>query len=263
MLKASERFNALLTHQLQIIQSDEVFSFSLDAVLLARFCSVPARGQIVDLCSGNGVIPLLLSTRTNASIVGVEIQPRLADMAKRSVDWNQLTSQIAMIEADLRSYPQQAGHGSVDLVTVNPPYLSADAGTLNENHYVARARHEIDCTLADVVRVSAQLLRSGGRLAMVHRPARLIEILQLLTAHKLQPKRLRFVHPTRDGEANMLLIEALKDGKPELRLLPPLIVHDGAEYSPEVHDIMFGHADSLRDGEEKHDATAEKFSEWR
>jgi tRNA1(Val) A37 N6-methylase TrmN6 len=247
MLKASERFNDLLTHQLQIIQSDEVFSFSLDAVLLARFCKVPVRGTIVDLCSGNGVIPLLLSTRTKASMIGVEIQSRLADMAKRSVEWNRLESQISIVEGDLRSYPQQLGHGSVDLVTVNPPYLPSDAGTLNENRYVAGARHEIDCTLEDVIRASAQLLRSGGRMAMVHRPARLVEMMQCLTAYKLQPKRLRFVHPRWNGEANMILLEAAKDGKPELRLLPPLIVHDGAGYSAEVQNILHGQADSLLD----------------
>ncbi len=235
-----ERLDDLLTCGLHIIQSDEVFSFSLDAVLLAHFCNVPARGRIIDLCSGNGIIPLLLSTRTQSIIKAVEIQPRLADMALRSVQHNRLENQIEVVTGDLRTVDGWPDVGAYDLVTVNPPYLPLDRGDISENRYVAGARHELDCTLHEVVKAAALLLRPGGKLAMVHRPARLAEIFQCLAEQHLQPKRLRFVHPRIHAEANMVLIEAVKRGKPEVRLLAPLIVHDADGYSAEVAGWLFG-----------------------
>jgi tRNA1(Val) A37 N6-methylase TrmN6 len=196
MLKDNERFDDLLTHELKIIQSPEVFSFSLDAVLLARFCSVPIRGAIVDLCSGNGVIPLLLTTRTKSAIVGVELQERLWDMAVRSVEKNGLSAQVSMEHSDLREWAQVGPrNGSFDLVTVNPPYLPIPQGHQNENEHVAIARHEVMCTLEDVVQAASRLVRTGGRVAMVHRPARIVDILELMRKYRLEPKRIRFVHP--------------------------------------------------------------------
>lgn len=236
-----ERLDDLLTSGLHIIQSDEVFSFSLDAVLLAHFCTVPgARGSIIDLCSGNGIVPLLLSTRTQAFIRAVEIQARLANMAMRSVEHNHLQHQIAMTEGDLRTADTWSDIGTYDLVTVNPPYLALDGGDVSDNRYIAGARHEIDCTLRDVAMAASILLRSGGKLAMVHRPHRLAEIIVELAEQQLQVKRLRFVHPRIHAEANMVLIEASKGGKPNLRLLPPLIVHDTDGYSAEVHGWLYG-----------------------
>ncbi|MCI3923286.1 tRNA1(Val) (adenine(37)-N6)-methyltransferase [Paenibacillus sp. TRM 82003] len=245
-LRPGERLDDLLTNDLKIIQSDEVFSFSLDAVLLARFCSVPPRGEIVDLCSGNGVIPLLLTTRTKASIAGVEIQPRLAEMAARNVAINGLQGQIRIAEADLKEYHISAGHGRFDLVTVNPPYLPAGSGEHKLNPHIAAARHELFATLSDVTTAAARLVRSGGKVAMVHRPSRLADIVAELRAVKLEPKRIRFVHPKRDQEANIVLIEAMKDGKPELRLLPPLVVHgsDGT-YTEELLDVFYGRKTEL------------------
>jgi len=245
-LLPGERIDDLLTQDLKIIQSDEVFSFSLDAVLLARFCSVPARGNIVDLCSGNGVIPLLLTTRTNARVTGVEIQPRLADMAMRNVALNALEDRIRIDRADLREYHLVAGHGGFDLVTVNPPYLPAGSGEHKLNPHIAAARHEIYASLSDVTAAAARLVKSGGKVAMVHRPSRLAEIIAELRAVRLEPKRLRFVHPKRDHEANIVLIEALKDGKPELRLLPPLIVHEAdGTYTQELLDVFYGRRGEL------------------
>lgn len=247
MLHPGERLDELMTHGLKIIQSDEVFSFSLDAVLLARFCSVPARGFVLDLCSGGGVIPLLLSTRTDAQITGVEIQSRLVDMASRSVALNRLEDRIRMVQGDLKTFHEQAGYGAFDLVTVNPPYLPANTGELKDNPSIAAARHEIHATLADVAKACARLVKSGGKVAMVHRPSRLAEILTELRAVKLEPKRIRFVHPYIGKEANIVLIEALKDGKPELRLLPPLVVHEpDGSYSGEVRDIFEGRSLSLK-----------------
>jgi tRNA1(Val) A37 N6-methylase TrmN6 len=240
-LHASERIDDLLTNDLKIIQSDEVFSFSLDAVLLGRFCYMPPRGKVMDLCTGNGVIPLLLSTRTKANVIGIEIQERLADMAARNVRINGLQEQIQIIHGDLKEASAQFGHGSFDVVTVNPPYLRIQGGEQNINEHFAAARHEVFCTLEDVLRASSQLVRAGGRVAMVHRPSRLVEIVCMMRAYKLEPKRIRFVHPRAGEEANMVLIEAHKDGKPELRTLPPLLVYKNkTEYCDELMELYYG-----------------------
>ncbi len=226
-LAIGERIDDLMTENgLRIIQSREVFSFSLDAVLLSRFAVIPKYGRIVDLCSGNGVIPLLLSTRTLAQIDGIEIQPRLADMARRSVSMNQLSEQIHIIEQDLRLYPKQAGNGIYDAVTVNPPYMRLTSGESNENEHYAIARHEIHCTIEDVAQACARLVRPGGKISMVHRPSRLLDIIDALRKWKLEPKRIQFVHPNANTEANMVLIEAVRDGKPDIKLLPPIMVYN-------------------------------------
>ena len=250
MLRDNERLDDLLTYQLKIIQSPEVFSFSLDAVLLARFCSVPPTGSIVDLCSGNGVIPLLLSTRTKAAITGVEIQERLWGMAVRSVALNHRENQIQMEHADLRDWAMTTTrNGKYDLVTVNPPYLPVPQGHQNLNEHYAIARHEMLCTLEDVIAAASRLVRTGGKVAMVHRPSRIVDILDLMRKYRLEPKRIRFVHPKAGSEANMVLIEGMRDGKPEVRLLPPLIVYDGNnEYCKELLEVYYGHSTELLGG---------------
>ncbi|MEW9672661.1 tRNA1(Val) (adenine(37)-N6)-methyltransferase [Ammoniphilus sp. 3BR4] len=241
-LRPSERVDDLLTHERKIIQSHEVFSFSMDAVLLAQFASLPIqKGNIMDLCTGNGVIPLLLSTRTKAKIEGIEIQERLYDMAARNVKLNHLEEQIQIHLGDLKEAPKQFGHGAYDVITCNPPYMLPRTGEVNQNEHFAIARHEIYCTLEDVIRVSAYLTRSGGKVALVHRPSRFIDIIQLMRKYRVEPKRIRFVHPKASAEANMVLIEGIRDGKPDVKLLPPLIVYDqeGA-YCPELLEIYYG-----------------------
>ncbi|MFD0591084.1 tRNA1(Val) (adenine(37)-N6)-methyltransferase [Paenibacillus sp. GCM10027627] len=226
-LEAGERIDDLLTSTgLHIIQSREVFSFSLDAVLLSRFASPPKVGRIADLCSGNGVIPILLSAKTKAQIDAIEIQPRLADMARRSVAMNGLEEQIKVLEQDLRSYSRHELNGAYDAITVNPPYMPVTAGEHNENEHYAIARHEINCTLEDLAIACSKLLRPGGKLFMVHRPSRLLDITETLRRWKLEPKRIQFVHPHANAEANMVLIEATRDGKPDIRLLPPIMVYN-------------------------------------
>jgi len=226
-LANNERIDDLMTDTgLKIIQSRDVFSFSLDAVLLSRFANVPKYGRIVDLCSGNGVIPILLTYRTKAKIDAVEIQPRLADMARRSVAMNGLDEQVTVLEQDLRAYPRIVGNGVYDAVTVNPPYMRAATGDTNENEHYAIARHEIHCTLEDVAEACARLVKSGGKVSMVHRPSRLIEIIEVFRKWRLEPKRVQFVHPHAEAEANMVLIEALRDGKPDIKLLPPIMVYE-------------------------------------
>jgi tRNA1(Val) A37 N6-methylase TrmN6 len=245
MLLERERIDDLMTSGLRIIQSPDVFSFSMDAVLLARFAGVPPRGRVLDLCAGNGVIPILLTTRTKASIDAVEIQPRLADMAKRSVRLNGLDGQIRVFEGDLRTYHEVSGYGVYDAVTVNPPYMPVSASDRNRNVYIAAARHEIYCTLEEVTAACARLVRTGGKVSMVHRPNRLADIVAALRNAKLEPKRIRFVHPYADAEANMILIEAMRDAKPDVKLLPPLIVYkDKERYSDEIMRIYFGNPEA-------------------
>jgi len=242
-LNGDERLDYLLAENLRIIQSPSVFSFSLDAVLLSRFVNVPIqKGKIVDLCSGNGVIPLLLSTRTKGAITGVEIQERLHDMAQRSMDYNGVTSQIEMIHGDIKEIPKQIGYSKYDVVTCNPPYFPTPSiEEINKNEHFAIARHEIMCNLEDVMRVSSQLLRQGGKAAFVHRPGRLMDILHFMRMYRIEPKRLQFVYPKSSKEANTILIEGIKDGNPDLKILPPLVVYnDQDEYNPEIRRILYG-----------------------
>lgn len=242
-LKADERLDYLLAENLRIIQSPSVFAFSLDAVLLARFAYLPIqKGKIVDLCSGNGVIPLLLSNRTKADLIGVEIQERLYDMAIRSVEYNELQKQIQMIHGDLKNMPPILGFNQYDVVTCNPPYFPLKSpDIINPNEHHAIARHEIYCTLEDVIRVSSQLLKQGGKAAFVHRPERLMDILSLMREFRLEPKRLRFVYPKLGKEANTILIEGIKNGNSGLKVLPPLFVYnEDNEYTPEVREILYG-----------------------
>jgi len=243
VLKGDERLDYLLAEELRIIQSPSVFSFSLDAVLLARFASIPiSKGKIVDLCSGNGVIPLLLSKRTRASILGVEIQERLYDMAVRSIDYNNLSDQLSMHHGDLKGIAKEIGHSKYDAVTCNPPYFpTPKVEEQNKNEHFAIARHEIHCTLEDVISNSSQLLKQGGKAAFVHRPGRLMDIMWLMRKYRLEPKRLQFVYPMAGKEANTILIEGIKDGSPDLKTLPPFIVYDDSnEYTKEARELLYG-----------------------
>jgi tRNA1(Val) A37 N6-methylase TrmN6 len=242
-LQKDERIDYLVHQDLKIIQSPTVFSFSLDAVLLSRFAWVPVqKGRIIDLCSGNGAVALLLSKRSNADITGVEIQRKLHSMADRSVDLNGLSHQIKMDLLDIKEAPDHYGHGTFDALTCNPPYFSSvNEEDFNRNEHLAIARHEIYCSLEDVIRVSSQLVKQGGKVSLVHRPNRLMEILAFMRLHSLEPKKLQLIYPKAGSEANMLLIEGLKNGKPDLHVLPPLIVYseDGG-YTPELKRMFYG-----------------------
>lgn len=238
-----ERLDYLLAENLRIIQSPSVFSFSLDAVLLARFVYLPIqKGQIIDLGTGNGVIPLLLSTRTKGNIIGVEIQERLYDMAQRSVEYNGLTEQIEIIHGDLREMPGQLGFNRFDVVTCNPPYFPVnDTAILNEREPFAIARHELYCTLEDVIRVASKLVKPGGKVALVHRPGRLLEMLTLMRTYRIEPKRLQFIYPKLGKEANTILVEGIRDGKPDLKILPPFIIYeDNNDYTEMAKELLYG-----------------------
>ncbi|PKG22458.1 tRNA1(Val) (adenine(37)-N6)-methyltransferase [Niallia nealsonii] len=242
-LIGDERLDYLLGENLKIIQSPSVFSFSLDAVLLANFVSVPMKkGNLVDLCSGNGVIPLFLSLRTKGTILGVEIQERLYNMATRSVAYNQLEERVQMIHDDIKEIPPVIGYEKYDVVTCNPPYFQTDSlQERNLNEHYAIARHEILCTLEDTIRIASQLAKQGGKVAFVHRPGRLLDIITLMRLYRIEPKRVQFVYPKKGKDANILLIEGIKDGKPDLKILPPLFVYNTKnEYTEEMGYILNG-----------------------
>lgn len=240
-----ERLDYLLADEsMQIIQSKTAFSFSLDAVLLAQFAYVPIqKGKILDLCTGNGAIPLLLSIRTNASMIGVEIQKRIVDMAKRSVQLNHLTDRLTMLQGDLKHMQDILGQSTFDVVTCNPPYFrSARSTEHNHNTFLTIARHEVACTLEDVVRACKLYVRPGGKVAMVHRPNRLVDVITLFRKYAIEPKRIRYVYPKQGKEANMLLIEGIRDGKSDCTVLPPLYVYnEDGTYTKEAGEIVNGY----------------------
>ncbi|WP_070121517.1 tRNA1(Val) (adenine(37)-N6)-methyltransferase [Bacillus marinisedimentorum] len=239
-----ERLDYLLADErMRIIQSPSVFAFSLDAVLLSHFAYVPIqKGNLIDLCTGNGVIPLFLSKRTKGQITGVELQERIYSMAVRSVELNGLSDRLHMIHGDIKDMPVKLGHGKYDIVTCNPPYFPTPGkNEHNENMHLAIARHEITLSLEDVVKVSSQLLRTGGKAAFVHRPGRLAELMDMMRKYKIEPKRVQFVHPKAGKEANMLLAEGTKGGKPDVKVLPPITVYkENNEYTDEVQEILYG-----------------------
>lgn len=243
ILKDDERLDYLLAEDLRIIQSPSVFSFSLDAVLLARFAYVPIRsGKIVDLCTGNGAIPLFLSARTKAEIIAVELQERLAGMAERSIQYNGLEKQIQVVNDDVIGIAEKIGYDMYDTVTCNPPYFPMyEASEKNLSEYKAIARHEIRLTLEQAVQSASELLKQGGKAAFVHRPGRLLDIITAMRAHQIEPKRIQFVYPKEGKEANMLLIEGTKYGKPDLKIAQPLYVYgpDG-KYTEEVRLLLYG-----------------------
>ncbi|MCP8971198.1 tRNA1(Val) (adenine(37)-N6)-methyltransferase [Ectobacillus ponti] len=242
-LYGDERLDYLLTEDMRIIQSPSVFNFSLDAVLLGHFAWVPIqKGNIVDLCTGNAVVPLLLSKKTKGKITGVEIQERLYDMGQRSVEYNGLQDRIELIHGDLKDMPEHFGQHAFEALTCNPPYFQTPkASEKNLNEHLAIARHEIFCTLEDVIRVSSRLVKQGGKAAFVHRPERFLDIVTLMRAYRLEPKRVQFVYPKEGKEANTLLIEGIKDANAGLKILPPLVVYqENNEYTEEMHRILYG-----------------------
>ncbi|MDR3240773.1 MAG: tRNA1(Val) (adenine(37)-N6)-methyltransferase [Lactobacillaceae bacterium] len=244
-LHGDERIDMLYRDEVRIIQSREVFSFSLDAVLLAHFANPRngGRGTIVDLGTGNGAIPLFMAHKVSGQLIGIEIQPRLADMARRSVALNQLDEKIQVINTDMRDVFDYLKPGSVETVVSNPPYFEAtEKSHKNPNQHYAIARHEIMADLDLVTHTAKKLLKSGGHFFMVHRPDRLFEILDALRANNLIPKRIQFVYPKVGKEANVVLIESIKNGRlTGAQILPPIITHnDDDTYRDEVWAIYEG-----------------------
>lgn len=238
LIKTNERIDDLELSGLMILQDPGRFCFGMDAVLLSGFAKVPKGGKVLDLGTGTGIIPLLLSAKTQAGhLTGLELQPDSADMAERSVKLNHLEDRISIVTGDIKEAASCFEAASFDIVTSNPPYMIAEHGIANPDSVLAIARHEVKCTLEDVVSAAARLVKVGGSFYMVHRPFRLAEIIRCMSEYNLEPKRMRLVYPYADKEPNMVLIEGVRGGKPRMTVEKPLIVYDAPGiYSQEMID---------------------------
>lgn len=238
-LLENERLDELHRNGYFIIQNPQKFCFGMDAVLLSGFARVKRRETVLDLGTGTGIIPILLEAKTEGEhFTGLEIQPESADMAKRSVRYNHLEEKISIEIGNIKDASSQFGASSFDVVTTNPPYMTGQHGLTNPNEAKAIARHEILCTLEDIMRESAKVLKPQGRFYMVHRPFRLAEILALMRQYQIEPKRMQLVYPYVDKEPNMVLIEGLRGGNPHVSVEKPLIVYKKpGVYTDEIYDI--------------------------
>lgn len=226
LLREGERLDDLQRCGFMLIQNPSWFCFGIDAVLLSSFANIKPGAKCLDLGCGNGVIPILLSGKTKGEhFTGLEIQEDIADMARRSVIYNKISDRVEIVTGDIKDTGNLFAASSFDVVTSNPPYLTKEKGKSNEAGHKAVARHELLCTLEDVVAAAACMLRPGGHFFMVHRPFRLAEIIQTMAAHKIEPKRMRLVHPYVDKEPNMVLIEGTRGGNSGMVIEPPLIVY--------------------------------------
>lgn len=244
VLKENERIDQLMQYDLKIIQSSEVFSFSLDAVLLGHFAKLRNRDdqKVMDLCSGNGAVALMISQKTKSHVYGIEIQEELVDMARRSILLNGLEDRISMIHKDLKEL-SSVHYDTVDVITCNPPYFPLEEkNQVNPNKYLAIARHELYVSLDELLHTISKLLKMKGKMYIVHRPSRFLELMDVMRKYHITPKSVQFVHPNEQENANMVLVEGIKYGKEAgFKMLPPLYVHDElGNYRPKVRKILYG-----------------------
>lgn len=239
-LKENERIDDLQINNLKIIQNKNGFCFGIDSVLLSDFASsITKNSQVVDLGTGTGIISILLSAKTMAkNIIGIEIQENVAEMAARSVELNNLQNKIKIINEDIKNIIKILPNNSYDAIVTNPPYMKDNSGLKNENYEKLISRHEIECTIEDVAKVSRALLKDKGEIYMVHRPDRLVDIIETFRKNKLEIKTIRLVHSNLELQANLVLIKAIKNGKPFLKIEKPLYIYnkDGT-YTSEVKKI--------------------------
>jgi len=226
-IRPGERLDDLQIGGLELIQAPEKFCFGVDAVFLSDFVRVRPGESVLDLGTGNGIIPVLLSAKTEARhITGLEIQADTAEMARRSVAHNHLEDRIDIVTGDIKEAAELFRPAFFDVITTNPPYMLADHGIRNPDDAKAVARHEILCTLDDILRESMRLMQDKSRFYMIHRPFRLTEIMIKMHEYKIEPKRIRFIHPYIDKEPTMVLIEGVRGAKPRVTVEPPLIIFD-------------------------------------
>lgn len=234
-----ERIDELQRNGYRIIQNERKFCFGMDAVLLSGFAFVRKGERTLDLGTGTGIIPILLEAKTEGEhFSGLEIQAEMAEMAARSVMLNGLEEKIRIVTGDLKEASKIFGKASFDVVTCNPPYMDQNHGLKNPDEPKAVARHELLCTFGDVAREAAAVLKPGGRFYLVHRPHRLLELLETLKKCGLEPKRMKLVHPYLTAEANMVLLEAFRGGRPQMRVEAPVVVYEKpGVYTKEIYDI--------------------------
>ena len=239
LLQKGERLDDLHRDGLKIIQNPKGFCFGMDAVLLSGFVQIHEGQRVLDLCSGNGIIPILLSSKTpGTDFTGLEIQERVADMAKRSIELNGISEKVRIVSGDLRDaniLPPQGFH----VITCNPPYIAVNDGKISPDPALAIARHEIKCDLDDVAKAASRWLVPRGTFYMVHRPYRLADIILSLDRNGLVPKVLRFVQPKAGKPPNLMLIKATKGGGSQLKIDTPLIIYDDGKYTEEVRQIYY------------------------
>lgn len=228
--------NYLLGYEnLKIIQDPEMFNFSLDSVLLPNFITINKNiNKILDIGTGNGPIPLILSTKTKASIIGIELQKEVYEMAKETVKLNNLEKQIKIIKGDIKDNSFE--NETFDIITCNPPYFEVkEKSKFNKNDYKTIARHEINLNLDELFKTSRKILKNGGIIGLVHRPERLVDILTTMRKYNIEPKKIRFIYPKKNKEANILLIEGKKNGNKGLKIIEPLYTHnEDGSYTEEI-----------------------------
>lgn len=239
LIREDERLDDLQIKGYKIIQHPDKFCFGMDAVLLSGFATVNEGERALDLGTGTGILPILLEAKNAGEhYTGLEIQPESVEMARRSVLYNDLQDRIDIIEGDIKEASKIFGKASMEVVTSNPPYMTNHHGLKNPNDAKAIARHELLCSLDDVVRESAAVLKPKGRCYFVHRPSRLVEIFEAMRKYRIEPKRMRLVYPYVNKEPNMVLIEGVRGGRPQLTVESPLIVYDApGKYTEEILEI--------------------------
>lgn len=239
LIRENERVDDLHRKGYKIIQHPDKFCFGMDAVLLSGFANVKENEIALDLGTGTGIIPILLEAKTKGEhFTGLEIQAESADMAKRSVRLNALEDKIDIVEGDIKEVVDIFGPSKFDVVTCNPPYMVNHKGLKNPTTAIAIARHEIMCSLEDVIAGTAKVLKPGGHCYFVHRPQRLVDIFTLMKQYKLEPKRMQLVYPFVDKEPNMVLIEGVRNGGPQLIVEKPLITYETpGVYTQDILDI--------------------------
>lgn len=240
-LKSNERIDDLQFKNLKIIQNENGFCFGIDAILLSDFAKEMKKAEtIVDFCTGTGIIAILLSGKVKKAkkIYAVEIQEDVCEMAQRSVELNKLEEKIEILNMDLKKVHEVINQGTVDAITVNPPYKPINSGVISEKNSKMISRHEILCTLEEIIIEANKLLKFNGQFFMVHRPERLADIIYYMRKYKIEPKRIRFVHPNVNAVSNLVLIEGVKCGKPFLKFETPLYVYnENGKYTDEILKI--------------------------
>ena len=240
-LMEDETIDDLQLKGLKLIQKKDGFKFGIDAVLLSDFANVKSKHEVIDLCTGTGIIPFLIYGKYNPqNICGLEIQEEMVGMAKRSVKLNSLEGRVSFYNEDLKNVEYLKRFKKFDVVTVNPPYKLNNSGIINPNDKLAIARHEILCNLEDVIYASRILLKDNGRLFMIHRPERLADIFTIMRKYKIEPKRVKMIHPKIGKAPNIVLVEGQRDGGAYLKWEPPLYVYDeNGKYTKEIDSIYW------------------------
>ena len=232
--------NDLLGYNKKIVQDTDYFNFSLDSVLLYNFLNLKKNMKIIDICSGNCPIPLLLSKKVNSKIIAVELQKEIYELGKESIEINNLSNQIELLNMDAKELTKKYDTDTFDLITCNPPYFKINEKTKkNDNKVKSIARHEIEIKLEDIIIIARKLLKNNGSLVLVHRPERLTDIIVLMQKYNISPKKIQFIYPKEKTESNMILIEGTKNGNNAIKVIEPLIIHDdNGEYRDEIKKIF-------------------------